>query len=265
MVMPASAPQIRGQPVASAMDAPTEAMQITALWSLKISKTRPTLNLLRILKSLRVVQTDWMAVTHASFKQTTYGAPHKTLRRSMIKSCRHCVRFAEFNVDAQKVTGFSRGPTGDTRYEICLRAGKWRRLTNLSKEHCLRRGLGRRCEFLHRFPENRQSVLNSKLGPKTVALGGVLRSGAAPASLVVGVGRMLKVATSLLTWRRHRTFWLLVKLVQSSFVNSMITSIMMRATQPQVRMILVDPKRVELTIYEARTIPRLSPIPRRPL
>ena len=181
------------------------------------------------------------------------AAQHKASEKEL----RHTAELIEqtlatFDI-ASRVVGWVPGPTV-TMYELEIAKGvKLNRVTALSDDLALALAAST-IRFLAPIPgKSYVGVEVPNAGRTTVTLGDVLHTGliADPRPLLLAIGKDVageQIAADLAAMP-HMLIAGSTGTGKSVCINALIMSILMRATPAEVRLILIDPKRIELNLY----------------
>ncbi len=197
--------------------------------------------------------------------QTSYRLPSPGLLRlaerggkmdeDELKNCARAIELKcrEFEVGGQ-VTQINPGPVVTT-FEFKPEAGiKYSRITSLADDLCL--ALRAESILIERIPgKSTVGVEVPNSHRQTIALREVIESPEfinSPSKLTVPLGKDLigRIRTADLTQMPHLLIAGATGTGKSVFINSMLIATLYKATPDELKLVLVDPKRLELGLYE---------------
>jgi S-DNA-T family DNA segregation ATPase FtsK/SpoIIIE len=197
--------------------------------------------------------------------QTSYRLPSPGLLRlaergakmdeDELKNCARAIELKcrEFEVGGQ-VTQINPGPVVTT-FEFKPEAGiKYSRITSLADDLCL--ALRAESILIERIPgKSTVGVEVPNSHRQTIALREVIESPEfinSPSKLTVPLGKDLigRIRTADLTQMPHLLIAGATGTGKSVFINSMLIATLYKATPEELNLVLVDPKRLELGLYE---------------
>src|SRR5579859_1481085 len=162
-------------------------------------------------------------------------------------------KFGEFDITGQ-ITHINPGPVVTT-YEFKPEAGiKYNRITGMAEDLCL--GLRAESILIERMPGKATVVIQvPNRERETIWLREVIEASefiGSKSRLTLAMGKDIngRIVTADLASMPHLLIAGSTGTGKSVAINAMIMSILYKSTPEQVRLILVDPKRLELGIYE---------------